>query len=300
MRSRKYLLTINNPTEHGFPHPAIISLMENFKYSYYCLCDEIGENGTYHTHLYFVCQNAVDFEKVKKFFPVAHIDKAFGTSSQNRDYIRKEGKYADSEKKSTNLSDTFFEVGVCPPDDKKTSVSDDVLKMIVDGSSNYEIIQKYPSFLTKINHIDNARQLFLYEKFKNVFRKLDVTFITGAAGVGKTSSVFENHSYEDVYKVTNYKNPFDGYSGQDIILFDEFNSQFPLSDFLQYLDGYPCRLPSRYCDKFACYTEVYIISNLPFSALYDYETDSRRAALHRRINRFITYYDDFFDIEENF
>lgn len=32
---------------------------------------------------------------------------------------------------------------------------------------------------------------------------------------------------------------------------------------LNYLDGYPLMLPSRYADKAACYTEVYLVSNIP-------------------------------------
>lgn len=51
-RSRKYQLTFNNPLEYGCTHEAIkerLKKWENLVYG--CLCDEIGEQGTPHTHL---------------------------------------------------------------------------------------------------------------------------------------------------------------------------------------------------------------------------------------------------------
>ena len=37
---------------------------------------------------------------------------------------------------------------------------------------------------------------------------------------------------------------------------------------LKYLDGYPLELPSRYMNKYACYTQVFIISNIPLIKQY--------------------------------
>lgn len=114
-KSRKYLLTINNPIDKGYNHNKINEIMSLFKYEYYCLCDEVGEQGTPHTHIYFYCTNAVYFDTVKKRFPEAHIDSAKGSSQENRDYIRKEGKYLTSDKKETNNIETFEEYGTIPP-----------------------------------------------------------------------------------------------------------------------------------------------------------------------------------------
>ena len=73
----------------------------------------------------------------------------------------------------------------------------------------------------------------------------------------------DKHGYKNVFRVTNYAHPFDGYRGERVLLFDEFRSSLPLADMLKYLDGYPLMLPCRYADKVACFTEVYIISNIP-------------------------------------
>jgi hypothetical protein len=40
------------------------------------MCDEIGENGTYHTHVYIALANGVRFNTLKNKFPSAHFELA--------------------------------------------------------------------------------------------------------------------------------------------------------------------------------------------------------------------------------
>ncbi len=272
-KSRKYQLTFNNPLEHGDTHESISERMKEITYLYYCLCDEIGEKeSTPHTHLYFVCKNAVHFSKVKKLFPNAHIESAKGSSRDNRNYIRKEGKYENSSKKETNLPETFEEYGEMPLDkaEKNEAVSAQVLQMIKDGYTNTEIIDRFPSHYSKIGYIEKMRQEYLNEKFCNERREVEVVYIYGSTGTGKTRYVMDKYGYKNVCKITNYNNPFDNYKNQDVILFDEFRDSIPISDMLQYLDCYPCSLPARYADKVACFTKVYITSNIPIEKQFEY------------------------------
>lgn len=294
-KSRKYQLTFNNPLEYGCTHDMLNDTMKNFNYSYYCLCDEIGaEEKTPHTHLYFVCENAIRFSKVKKLFPSSHIETARGSSQDNRDYIRKEGKYLNSEKKETNLIDTFEEYGILPLDkaEKNLNVSTQVLEMIDSGFSNNEIIHKFPSYINKIPQLNQTRETIKFDEYKNVWRDIEIIYISGETNTGKTRSVMEQYGYENVCKITNYKNPFDNYNGQEVILFDEFRSSLPISDMLQYIDGYPCSLPCRYADKVACFTKVYIISNIDLNEQYPNVQISEPKtwnAFIRRINKVLKF-----------
>lgn len=288
-KSRKYLLTINNPIDKGYNHNVINDIMSKFKYEYYCLCDEIGSSGTPHTHIYFYCSNAVYFDTVKNRFPEAHIDKANGSSQENRDYIRKEGKYLNSDKKETNISDSFEEYGIMPLDtvDKNKSVSADVIEMIKNGYTDTEIIDKYPSCYIKLKHIESVRQAFLSEKYSKEFRHIEVNYIFGDTGTGKTRYVMDTFGYENVYKITDYSHPFDRYKGEPIMLFDEFRSSLTIKDMLQFLDGYPCTLPARYENKTACFTKVFIISNIALNQQYpniQAEEPETWNAFVRRIN----------------
>lgn len=285
--SRKYQLTINNPEAHGLTHDVIKTTIAGFPGCvYWCLCDEVGQEGTPHTHVYLVFENAVMFSTIQKRFYGAHIEPAKGTNQQNRDYVRKEGKWADSEKEDTNLPETFEESGELPPDpERRQKYSEAVLTMLQDGASNAEIIQELPTAINHLPNIDRARQTLLEERFKTCWRTLEVHYIWGKTGVGKTRSIMEKYGYENVYRVTNYVHPFDQYQGEDVILFDEFRSSLPLSDMLNYLDGYPLRLPCRYNDKVACFTKVYVVSNLDFEEQYpilQLEQPTSWAAFKRR------------------
>lgn len=290
--SRKYQLTINNPKEHGFTHEQIKENLETLKTVYWCMCDEIGDEGTYHTHIFFYSKNAVMFSTIQKRFYGCHIELVNGTCQQNKDYIRKEGKYLDSDKKETNLPDTFEEFGEMPIERQGSNhnISDDVLQMLYDGADNLEIIDRYPSYISKTAHLDKTRQLILEKKYKTTFRELEIIYINGETETGKTRHVMEKYGYENVYKVTNYDHPFDNYECQDVILFDEFRSSLPLKDMLQYLDGYPCRLPARYSDRQACYTKVYLVSNISFDEQYrnvqENEPNSWQAFVRRFNHKF--------------
>lgn len=113
-KARKYQLTFNNPVQHGFTHAVIKTTLASFPgIQYWCMCDEIGEQGTPHTHLYLYSPNAILFSTLQQRFMGAHMEAAKGSHRENRDYIRKEGRWLDDAKHETNLPQTFEESGPC-------------------------------------------------------------------------------------------------------------------------------------------------------------------------------------------
>lgn len=303
--TRRYQLTINNPKEHGYDHEAIKAILaKGAKLLYWCMCDEQGQEGTYHTHLYLVFFNGVMFKTLKNKFPTAHIEvPQMGTNSENYAYVRKEGtkyrkdanghyEYTDANGKvhtGTNYIDTFEAFGELPPDGRQGDRNDlhKLYSLIASGADNAQILGEHPEYLRDLTHIDRTRQTLLEEKYRNVFRRMSVTYIYGPTGAGKTRSVKEGCGYANCYSVSDYIHPFDGYRGQPVLLLDEFHSNIAINHMLQYLDGYPLELPCRYANKQACYTEVYIISNLPLERQFpDAQRDKPEtwAAFLRRIN----------------
>jgi hypothetical protein len=271
-RSRKWLLTINNPVDYGMTHDNIKVLLSKIKnIGYWCMSDEIGENRTYHTHLFLYRDDALRFSQIKKLFPSAHIDYCRGTTQDNRDYIRKEGKYKGTIKEETNLKNTFEESGTCP-EEKQGARNDlsELYDMIKSGLSDYEILEENPNYMKRLETIERTRATVRFYEFENKLRKdLQVVYRYGASGVGKTRSIYEQHGFDKVYRITDLKHPFDYYTGQDIVVFEEFySSQWRLSEMLLLLDIYPCQLRSRYNNKWACYTKVYINSNIPLDKQY--------------------------------
>ncbi len=269
-QSRKWLLTFNNPEKYGFDHDNIKAALSTIKdLTYWCMCDEIGKEGTYHTHLFIFRKNTMRFSMIKNKFPKAHIDYCRGTTQDNRDYIRKEGKHKGTDKEETNLPSTFEEYGECPQEEQgKRNDLSQLYSMIKNGLSNYEILEANPEYMLKLDKIENCRQVLRQEEFKNRFRSLTVEYWFGKTGQGKTRTVMEKFGYENVYRVTDYMHPFDNYKGQDILVFEEFRSSLKIQDMLNYLDGYPLELPCRYNNKTACYTKVYLLSNLSLKEQY--------------------------------
>jgi hypothetical protein len=295
-RSRKWQVTINNPLEKGHTHEKIKEILSQFdSVQYWCLADEIGENGTYHSHVYLAVSNAIRFSTMKKRFEGAHFEIARGTSAQNRDYVFKLGKWINDKKKETNLENTHEEWGQLPVE-RQGARNDlaDLYDMIKQGMDNYEILENTPEQMLNIDRIDRARQVIREKAYRKVFRKLTVTYIFGSTGLGKTRYVMEKHEY-DVYRVTGYKHPFDGYRGQSVICFEEFRSSLEIQDMLTLLDGYNVELPCRYSNKIACYETVYIISNIPLKAQYTgtqfSEPETFRAFL-RRISSTLEFHSD--------
>ncbi len=290
-QSRKYLLTINNPQEKNLSHDIIRkTLEENFQsLIYYCLSDEVGgKEQTHHTHIFILFSSPVRFSTIKNNFPTAHIDKSRGTTKENRDYVFKEGKWQSTEKSETNLNETHFEYGELP-DEKPGRRSDlnELYQSIKDGQSNAEILETNPSSLVLLNHIDRTRKIILEEKFRTTWRDVKVTYIFGTTGVGKTRTVMEHFGYTNIYRVTDYEHPFDSYGQQPVLLLDEFAGQIQIQSLLNLLDGYPLELPCRYANKVACFTRVFIISNLPLSQQYfseQYDYPEVWNALLRRIH----------------
>lgn len=146
-----------------------------------------------------------------------------------------------------------------------------VQKMIAEGKTTSAIVREYPNLSFQINGIDALRQTFLSEKYIKENRKVETIYICGDTGMGKTAGIYAENSVEDICRITNYASSralFDAYHGQRVLVFEEFHSQIPIPDMLSYLDIYPLMLPARYSDRVACYTRVYITSNI--SLLHQY------------------------------
>ncbi len=292
-----YQLTINNPLEKGYTHEHIFELFRShFKtLTYMCLADEQG--ASFHTHIFVFFSSRVRFSMLKRHFPHAHIEACLGNVSDNVNYVKKTGKWElDESKHETKIEGSFEEYGAQPPDSKgiRGDMSE-LYRMIASNMTNAEIILENQDYILNIDKIDKVRTIIMAERFKNTVRlDLQVIYIFGASGAGKTRGVLEKHGYSNVFRVTDYLHPFDSYSCQPVIAFDEFRSSLSLKNMLLYCDIYPIELPSRYTNKFACYNTVYIITNIPLEKQYidvQKEDEESWKAFLRRIHKVIHYED---------
>ena len=300
IQRQAFLLTINNPQKYDMGHEKIKqSLVLGFPtLKFFCMADEIGEQGTYHTHVYIHFNFRVRVGKIKKYFPSAHIDIANGTAKNNVEYVKKSGKWKDTEKAETSVPNTYEEWGTMPTQKGRRSDLEDLMQMVEAGYTVTEILQENNDMILYMDKIEKIRQAFLNEKFKGK-RRLDlhVTYIWGATGRGKTRSIMDAYGDSNVYRVIENGggHPFDQYDGHAVIVFEEFRSSFKISDMLNYLDVYPVTLPARYCNKVVCYNRVFITTNIPLEDQYtevQKESPETWAAFLRRIHEVQVYLED--------
>lgn len=300
-QSKKWNITIDNIDKHGITHDVIKESLKKCNIKYYCMADEITASGMKHTHLYIELENNIRFSTLKRRLPkVAHIETAKGTAQENKDYVLKQGKYAGTEKAETSIEGTFEEEGTIEEPKESTNNSkkkEQLIALVEQGLSNYEIIKIMPEYCFKIKDIEQIRQTMLTRKYQTELRNtIEVNYLYGETGTGKTRSIYDNYDITDIARITNYGNingiKFDVYSHQKVLVFEEFNNQIPIEEMLNYLDIYPLQLPARYYDRTACYDTVFITSNLPFEHQYEmvkYSNPRQYDAWCRRITNIIRF-----------
>ena len=296
-KSRNFQITINNPHEHDITQEKIIELLNNENVKYACGKEEIGdETHTNHLHVFVIFKsprypNAVI--DLFKSFNGAHVEVCRGSIQENIDYIKKE---------ETTVDGTFFEIGDIPKGQGNRSDIVLIKDLIEEGYSADDIVDLYTHFLFQLDKIEILVRHYRMKKYSKIKRDIKVTYIYGQSGVGKTRYVVDKIGLQNMYRVTQYKHPFDSYKGQKVLVLDEFRFQIGFSEMLNLLDIYPVELDCRYNNNIACYTRVYVISNIPIEQQYpdiDKSSENWKAFL-RRIDDFIvmdsiskTYYPNY-------
>lgn len=238
------------------------ALSNDSKCKYAVFGHEVGEGGRPHLQGYIYFENAITGLGLHRRLGLQHghywADQQRGTHAQASDYAKKDDMIA-------------LQIGEIPdPEDRPESAWDYILLMIENGASDLEIMRKYPAHFARCRSgIHAIRTELAFEKV-NTFREVKVTYLWGGTGTGKTRGVLEGVTAHpsEVYRVTDYKHPFDNYRGQRIILFEEFRSSLKCEQMLNYLDGYYCELPCRYANKVAQWEEVFICTNIPLNEQY--------------------------------
>jgi hypothetical protein len=287
--SRSWFCVWNNPQETYSGEPAEIA--ENALADWvsdhptrtgavaYCISAE----GLIHLHMVLEDSSKARFSAVKAAFPKAHIEPTMGRKEEAENYITKQGKYAEKGEQVIYIA----RHGEIQGKQGQRSDLAEIVQMIESGASNKQIRQLYPAqYFLHQSKIERIRQEIRQELASGEYRPLVVTYIYGTSGSGKTRYINDTYG-ATAYRVTDYSHPFDGYQGQETLVFEEFHGQLTMSGMLDYLDVYCTELPSRYSNKIATYSRVYIISNLHLEEQYkNVQKDEPQvwAAFARRIH----------------
>lgn len=113
----------------------------------------------------------------------------------------------------------------------------------------------------------------------------------GPPGCGKTSRV--SHAYPGAYWKPVRTKWFDGYSGEDVIVYDDFNrGWFSIDDFCRIVDRYKCHVEVKGGHvRLGNTVSIFTTNTLP-SKWYNFEKYGlwRQQALTRRFSKYVAFY----------
>lgn len=255
VEARRWMLTL---PESEYEKSDLERLLSKYK-AVVGQLEEAPTTGYKHWQLYLEHSSAVRFSTLRNLLPMGHYSPARETRISCIRYVSKEETYA-GESISLGKIDLKVKQG------KRSDLDSYLEQIMLEGKSADEIVHDDPRAVVFASHLRQLELIRDRETWGKKFREIEVHYIHGGTRTGKTSALFQTFGYAGIYRVPNWKNPFDGYKGEDILLLDEYNTSVAMVDLLKILEGYPLEVSARYADKIAKFTKVFIISNLTLDA----------------------------------
>ena len=265
----RWCFTVNNP---GAWRPAFNATHMDY------MCYEIEHaptTGTEHLQGYVRFKTRKAIATVKGLiYKEAHLEAAKGNEEQNRTYCNKEGGIVEQgvydgtqgskQGKRNDLTEALDKLKAGVP---KAKVFQEHMNLIV----------KYPTGMEK------AAEVAMGEPAPK--RAVHNTVLWGKTGTGKTHRCMM--SFPDAYcAVAREKGTWDFYSGQDVVILDEFDPLLMsnLSVLLKWLDEWKTQLECRYVNRWARWTRMYITCQTDPRTWYTGNIQEHRQALVRRLS----------------
>lgn len=244
-----------------------------------------------HCHIILQNKTQIKFDTLKGLIPYGDLEPQNGSNRECYEYLfHRDKKSKDKEKDEydesciqTNIEDIDSWLDVKSGKGARNDIIE-FKNAVLGGASFGDLVESHTTVLA--SHLNFYKDLVKYKQlqdFKSTIRDVEVTYVYGAPGTGKTSSVYNEFGFDTVYSVDDYAHPFDSYDGENVLLLDEYHSNFAITYFLKLLDIYPLKLKARYENKIACFTKVFILSNIPLEEQYKGLDNTTRQALYRRI-----------------
>lgn len=104
-------------------------------------------------------------------------------------------------------------------------------------------------------------------------------------------SYFHNH-YTDGFRTSDFVHGLDMYDFENAVCFDEYHSDMPITQLLDYMNEYTPQLKCRYYNKLGIYENFVIISNLNIEEQYKDVQDKKPetyCAFLRRFEKIVVY-----------
>jgi len=220
-RVRNVCFTLNNPalSLEDFAD----RLVDSRQVSYYVVGQEVGASGTAHFQGYVEFQSTVEWSSAHALLMKAHMELRRGTAEQARNYCQKDGSWTSHGEISQQGSRSDIQA---------------VADAVRSGSSLTDIAMDFPVQFIKFHKGIGALQARCVVPRCAVPQ---VRVFHGGTGTGKSfrarewlPNAYVWHPQQGTW--------FDGYEGQDEVIFEEFRGQIPFGMLLSLLDQYDCKV----------------------------------------------------------
>lgn len=171
----------------------------------------------------------------------------------------------------------------------KRSDLTDLVDSLTNNTRVEDIVDTHPVAFIKFSK--GIKELLFHRSLKKAktFRHVLTTIRWGTTGSGKTRTAIA--TTPDFFKLDTGDGNcwFDGYTGEDHLIIDDFYGWIKFGMLLNLLDGHPMRLPIKGSHVWANWTKVTITSNKEPSRWYKDLTTEQEAAFWRRITIVLHY-----------
>lgn len=172
--------------------------------------------------------------------------------------------------------------GECRDASGERSDLDYIYERIAAGAPIYEIMETFPRQFMR-NHAAISKLCSYYDT-PRPYGDIHVEVWWGVTGSGKSHKAF--HDFPDAYRKSIPGKWFEGYRGQDTVIFEEFNpledKELRLPELLKILDKYPYQVEIKGASCQLKATKFIFTTNIDPRKWY--EGHPQQPALHRRIN----------------
>nr|QXP07728.1 MAG: replication associated protein [Arizlama virus] len=251
-------------TNEGIPCP-LGSWLDSSDITYLvCQVEQVG-----HVHI----QGYVEFKKAqrlaacKKVNAQAHWEPRRGSQKQAIAYCQKEESRVNGP----------WELGEMKKQGSRADL-ESIYEAVQQRKSNLQMVEDIgPSVAKFEKHINFLRMALLEKSSNRKVTGVKVITLYGPTGKGKTTTAIELFGHDDpatYYKVSapahkNTKVWFSGYTGQPVLILDEFSGNFVPVDYLKgLLDYHPLMVETKGGHAWACWTTVVITTNCTPNAWY--------------------------------
>lgn len=226
--------------------------------------------GRDHWQGYVYFTNPRMFSSVRKLLAPHHVEIARGSVQQNEEYCKKDGVHV--------------EFGVKPQQGERRDLV--ALKdYIMGGGTVEEILLDDPMAY----HQYGRTLLALEDTYGNRQVRLEMTrgiWIHGPTGVGKSHTAEVLAGDDTIYHWSPDNGWWDGYTGQNVVIMNDFRGQIPYNEMLMMVDKWPfaVRRRNRKPRPFTAHTVIITSSLDPAGVYHNLAENDDLAQIYRRFD----------------